>query len=290
MKRQDVFDHDPIDEADDMSMKSGVLSGELAMYRADPRFNKPVATGSIDLIDVGPVEPQPTRSIVARISRKGLALAALLFLFGMVGAVLWPKDFFHRNRDISQIGVPIGVAEASPDGSVPDAPAPAATGALSAKQSEPAPNPASAESASATQVAANNRTPESSPLIEKSEGLPPSDSGNPADASASTPAKTHAQGPVASTARHRLSSEPKRTRLARTQIYEPGAAAARARLRSYRARVYGPRPDFNQVVVLPSGETVIVARPEPYPWRRGFVERRRQFSPPSQPFLLYLGD
>ena len=290
MKRPDVLDHDPIYEADESSMKSGAVPGELAMYRADPRFNKPVPTGSIDLVDVDPVELPPMRPFVARLSRRAVAVAAVLFLFGMVGAVLWSQDFFHRPRDISQIGVPIGVPDASPEANVPHNPAPATTGTLSASQSEPAPNPTIAESASTTEVASNNRTPESSPLIEKPEGLPPSDSGNSADASTSTPAKTHAQEPVASTAKHRLSSEPKRTRLARTQIYEPGAAAARARLRSYRARVYGPQPDFNQVVVLPSGETVIVARPEPYPGRRRFVGRRRQFIPPSQPFLPYLGD
>jgi hypothetical protein len=279
MKRQDVFENDAICEADENSMKSGAVPGELAMYRPDPRLNKPLTHRFDDVSDVDPVEPAPMQSGGARPSRRWLALAALLFVCGMVGAVLWPQDFFHSNRDISQIGVPIGVPDAAPDGNVSDALAPAAN------QSEPAPDPAVAENASATEVAANNSTPDSLPVAETPADLPPSDGGNSTE---STTAKTRAQEPVMSTAKHRLSSKPKKTRLARTQIYEPGATVARAR--PYRARVFDPRPDFTQVVVLPSGETVILAEPEPYPRRHGFIGRRRQFIPPSQPFLPYLGD
>ena len=56
--------------------------------------------------------------------RRALALAALVLVLTTLAAALWPenlKGILHRNRDISQIGVPIGVPEAS---SAPAAPSP----------------------------------------------------------------------------------------------------------------------------------------------------------------------
>src|ERR1700736_3739009 len=59
--------------------------------------------------------------------RRVLALAALVLVLTTLAAALWPenlKGILRRNRDVSQMGVPIGVPEAS---AAPLAPSPVTT-------------------------------------------------------------------------------------------------------------------------------------------------------------------
>src|SRR3977135_115703 len=59
--------------------------------------------------------------------RRALALAALVLVLTTLAAALWPenlKSILHRNRDVSNMGVPIGVPEAS---AAPLAPSPVKT-------------------------------------------------------------------------------------------------------------------------------------------------------------------
>src|SRR5882762_11889881 len=72
-----------------------------------------------------PIEPGPTPDLSRYgaskpsrfwLPRRALALAALVLVLTTLAAALWPenlKNILHRNRDVSQLGVPIGVPEAS---------------------------------------------------------------------------------------------------------------------------------------------------------------------------------
>src|ERR1700704_5790185 len=87
--------------------------------------------------------------------RRALALAALVLVLTTLAAALWPenlKGILHRNRDVSQMGVPIGVPEASSS----LAPSPVTTTVTKA-----APSP--------TEIAANNDASEPEP---PTEGVP----------------------------------------------------------------------------------------------------------------------
>lgn len=269
--------------------------------------------------------------------RRPLAIAALVLALATLAGVLWPENFqriLNRNRDISQIGVPIGVPDASPAPVVqnsddtfvpplaqtnaspvsvaPPATNQSVTSAPKVVQPSPASNSTNTDNPKTTfgQVAANDRTPEPPPptegpddLVEKaqdsdSQQLAVTQNANvnakvaPAETASQSPAKNEKQADVAatsaakagtrekiatSTAKRRSPAAVKRTRIAQMPPLHYG---------SVRARVLGTTPDGNLILGLPSGETKIVPPPpsERYERRRVFIERRRTFILPFQPF------
>jgi len=92
--------------------------------------------------------------------RRALALAALILMLTTLAAVLWPGSFhgiLHGNRDISQIGVPVGVPEPS---SAPDPGVSSPTERNVAQQDAEPANPAASSVISTnqqTEIASNNQ-------------------------------------------------------------------------------------------------------------------------------------
>jgi hypothetical protein len=255
--------------------------------------------------------------------RRALALAALVLVLTTLAAALWPenlKGILHRNRDISQIGVPIGVPEAS---SAPAAPSPT-TETKAAPFENNVPGVASAsrsvrptESGSSPAVPPNQVAPSSREVAatnDASEPEPPSQgrddsAGTPADSvsgqasvtpntnagadnlsnsgateSASTEAKVAAKPkPSTSTAQRRSAAISRRTRGAQMPSYESDNVLPRRYPGSFRSRVVGTTPNGRLVLLLPSGETAVV-EPRRRHERRIFMERRERFLPPLQPF------
>jgi len=257
--------------------------------------------------------------------RRALALAALVLVLTTLAAALWPenlKSILHRNRDISQMGVPIGVPEAS---SAALAPSPLTTTETKAAPSEnnvPGVAGASrsvrpAESGSSPVVPPNQVAPSSREIAannDASEPEPPSQgrddsAGSPADSasgqasvtrnasagadnlsnnaateSASTEAKVAAKPkPSTSTTKRRSAAISRRTRGAQMPFYESDNVLPPRYPGSFRSRVVGTTPDGRLVLVLPSGETAVV-EPRRRHSRRIFMERRERFLPPLQPF------
>lgn len=224
--------------------------------------------------------------------RRALALAALVLVLTTLAAALWPenlKGILHRNRDISQMGVPIGVSEAS---SASLAPSPVTTTVTNA-----APSP--------TEIAANSDASEPGPPTEGHDdsGTAPVDSAsgqasvtqntnagadnpsnNAATESASMEAKAAAKPrPPTSTTQRRSTAISRRTRGGQMPSYESDNVLPPLYPGSFRTRVVGRTPDGHLIVVLPSGETVVV-EPRRRHERRIFMERRERFLPPLQPF------
>ena len=257
--------------------------------------------------------------------RRALALAALVLMLTTLAAALWPenlKSILHRNRDVSQMGVPIGVPEAS---SAPLAPSPATTtetkaassennapGVASASRSvrlaEPAPSPVVPTNQVAphsSEIAANNDASEPEPPTEGRDdsAAAPADSAsgqasvtqntkagadnpsnNAATESASTEAKAAAKPkPSTSTTKRRSAAISRRTRGAQMPWYESDNVLPPRYPGSFRSRVVGTTPDGRLVLVLPSGETAVV-EPRRRHSRRIFMERRERFLPLLQPF------
>ena len=225
--------------------------------------------------------------------RRALALAALVLVLTTLAAALWPenlKSILHRNRDVSQMGVPIGVPEAS---SAPLAPSPVTT-----TVTKTAP--------SSTEIAANTDASEPEPPTEGRNGsaAAPADSAsgqasvtpntntgadnpsnNAATESASTEAKVAAKPKpsTSSTTKRRSAAISRRTRGAQTPLYESDNVLPPRYPGSFRSRVVGTTPDGRLVLLLPSGETAVV-EPRRRHERRIFMERRERFLPPLQPF------
>jgi hypothetical protein len=225
--------------------------------------------------------------------RRALALAALVLVLTTLAAALWPenlKSILHRNRDVSQMGVPIGVPEAS---SAPLAPSPVTT-----TVTKTAP--------SSTEIAANTDASEPEPPTEGRNGsaAAPADSAsgqasvtpntntgadnpsnNAATESASTEAKVAAKPKpsTSSTTKRRSAAISRRTRGAQTPLYESDNVLPPRYPGSFRSRVVGTTPDGRLVLLLPSGETAVV-EPRRRHERRIFMERRERYLPPLQPF------
>jgi hypothetical protein len=224
--------------------------------------------------------------------RRALALAALVLVLTTLAAALWPenlKSILHRNRDVSQMGVPIGVPEAS---SAPLAPSPVTTTVTKAAPSS-------------TQIAANSDASEPEPPTEGRDdsAAAPADSAsgeasvtpntnagadnlsnNAATESVSTEAKVAAKPkPPTSTTRRHSTAISRRTRGAQMPLYESDNVVPPLYPGSFRTRVVGTTPDGRLIVVLPSGETAVV-EPRRRHARRIFMERRERFLPPLQPF------
>gem|GEM_PF-2747900 len=218
--------------------------------------------------------------------RRALALAALLLVLTTLAAALWPenlKSILHRNRDVSKMGVPIGVPEAS---AAPLAPSPVTTTGTKVAPSS-------------TEIAANNDASEPEP---PTEGVPADSalgqgsvtqntnagadnpSNNAATESASTEAEVAAKPKApTSTAKRRSTAISRRTRGAQMPSYESDNVLPPLYPGSFRTRVVGRTPDGDLIVVLPSGETAVVEARRRHA-RRIFTERRGRFLPPLQPF------
>jgi hypothetical protein len=253
--------------------------------------------------------------------RKALALAALVLMLTTLAAALWPGSFdriLHRNRDISQIGVPVGVPEASaaPIAPSPGASIPAQTNV--AQQNNPPANPATSPVIStdqSNQIAANNQESEPEPPAAGPDdsAAPTSDapatqpavaenanaaavnsndevatesasSGNEQSNGAAVESKVVANPkPAESTTKRRSPAISRRTRIAQTRSYGYDDGLPPVRPGTFRARVIGETPDGRVVLALPSGRTAIVDPPRrrmrPIP-----IERRDRFMPPFQPF------
>jgi hypothetical protein len=225
--------------------------------------------------------------------RRALALAALVLVLTTLAAALWPenlKSILHRNRDVSQMGVPIGVPEAS---SAPLAPSPVTT-----TVTKTAP--------SSTEIAANSDASEPEPPTEGRNGsaAAPADSAsgqasvtpntntgadnpsnNAATESASTEAKVAAKPKpsTSSTTKRRSAAISRRTRGAQMPLYESDNVLPPRYPGSFRSRVVGTTPDGRLVLLLPSGETAVV-EPRRRHERRIFMERRERYLPALQPF------
>lgn len=232
---------------------------------------------------------EPPRSWLPR---RALAVAAFLVVLTTLAAGLWPETLntvMHRNRDISQIGVPIGVPE---DASATNAAsvAPAVTHAV-APDSSPAEvvaNDQRSESELSGQGVDDSKATATDSPSEQTTGTQNEISGterSPRGAGAdSAAAEMNAvRKPIAPTIRHRSSSVSGRPRVVRAQPYEFDDRMPPLHPGSVRARVVGRNPYGALIVALPSGETVIVETPRrrmrPIP-----IERRERFSPPFQPF------
>ena len=280
-----------------------------------------------------PIEPGPTPDLSSYsaskprrfwLPRRALALAALVLVLATLAAALWPenlKSILHRNRDVSQMGVPIGVPEAS---SAPQAPSPVTTTETKAAPAENnAPGVASAsrsvrppESGSSPVVPTNQTAPSSAEIAANSDASEPGppaegrddsaaapvDSGsgqasvtqstkagadNPSNSaateSASTEAKVAAKSkPPDSTTKRRSTAISRRTRGAQMP-YESDNVSPPLYPGSFRSRVVGTTPDGRLILLLPSGETAVV-EPRRRHARRIFMERRERFLPPLQPF------
>lgn len=256
--------------------------------------------------------------------RRALALAALVLVLTTLAAALWPenlKSILHRNRDISQIGVPIGVPEAS---SAPLAPSPTtetkaapsennvpgvASASRNVRPTEPGSSPAvppNQVAPSSREIAANNDASEPEPPSQgrdDSAGTPADSvsgqasvtpntntgadnpSNNAATESASTEAKVAAKPKpsTSSTTKRRSAAISRRTRGAQTPLYESDNVLPPRYPGSFRSRVVGTTPDGRLVLLLPSGETAVV-EPRRRHERRIFMERRERYLPPLQPF------
>lgn len=257
--------------------------------------------------------------------RRALALAALVLVLTTLAAALWPENLrsiLHRNRDVSQMGVPIGVPEAS---SAPLAPSPVTTsetkaspsennvaGVASASQSvrpaESAPSPVVPPNQVAphsSEIAANNDASEAEPPTEgrNDSAAAPADSAseqgsvtqntnagadnpsnNAATESASTEGKAAAKPkPSTSTTKRRSATVSGRSRGAQMPSYESDNVLPPRYPGSFRSRVVGTTPDGRLILVLPSGETAVV-EPRRRHSRRIYMERRERFLPPLQPF------
>ena len=281
-----------------------------------------------------PVEPGPTPDLSSYgaskpqrfwLPRRALALAALVLVLTTLAAALWPenlKSILHRNRDVSQMGVPIGVPEAS---SAPLAPSPGTTTVTKAAPSENnVPEVASASRSvgrtepgsspvvptnqvapSSTEIAANRDASEPEPPTEGRDdsAVAPADPGsgqasvtqntnagadNPSNSAATESASTEAKvavkpKPPTSTTKRRSAAISRRTRGAQTPLYESDSVLPPRYPGSFRSRVVGTTPDGRSILLLPSGETVVV-EPRRRHARRIFMERRERFLPPLQPF------
>lgn len=246
---------------------------------------------------------------------KTLARAAFVLVLTTLAAVLWPGSFravFHRSRDISKIGVPVGVPEASP------APISASTAASSrvqpdianqdAQPAEPASSPvasANQEVPSSTDIAVNNQASEPEP---PTEGPDDSAAAAPDSASPHAPVTQNANAgadkpsnnvttesasaenksvsktkPIASTTKLRATATSRRTRAPQMPFYESDDGMPPPHPGPFRTRVVGMTPDGHLILALPSGETVIVERPRRH-MRHIPIERRDRFVPPLQPF------
>jgi hypothetical protein len=247
--------------------------------------------------------------------RRALALAALVLMLTTLAAVLWPGSFnaiLHQNRDISRIGVPVGVPEASsaPISSNAVASSPVQTNVANqdARPAEPASSRVASVNQvvpSSTELAANNQAAEPEPPTEG-----PDDSAAAAPDSASAHAsvtqdtnagtdkpsnivttesvsaetKTVSKTkPIASTIRPRGAATSRRTRVAQVPSYGSGYGMPPLHLGSFRTRIVGTTPDGRLILALPSGETVVVERPHRR-MRHILIERRDRFVPPLQPF------
>jgi len=281
-----------------------------------------------------PIEPGPTPDLSRYgaskpsrfwLPRRALALAALVLVLTTLAAALWPenlKNILHRNRDVSQMGVPIGVPEAS---SAPLAPSPLTTTVPKAASSEnDVPEVASASRSvrpaepgrspvvptnqvvpSSTGIAANSDVSEPKPPAEgrDNSAAAPADSvsgqasatqntnaaadhpsNNAATESASTEAKVAAgPKPPTSTTKRRSTAISRRTHGAQMPLYESDNVSPPLYSGSFRSRVVGTTPDGRLILLLPSGETAVV-EPRRRHARRIFMERRERFLPPLQPF------
>lgn len=251
------------------------------------------------------------------LSRRALALTALVVTLMTLAAVLWPGSFdriLHRNRDISQIGVPVGVPEATaaPIAPAPDASIPAQTNV--AQQDAQPENPESSPAISTDQsnkIAANNQdsepeppaagpddsvaptadAPATQPAVEENmnAGADNSDqesapSGNEQPEAAPVEPKVVAKAkPATSTTKRGSPAISRRTRIAQTRSYGYDDGIPPVRPRTFRARVIGETPDGRVILELPSGRTAIVDPPRRR-MRSIPIERRERFMPPFQPF------
>jgi hypothetical protein len=248
-----------------------------------------------------PMEPGPTPDL-SRYSaskpprfwlpRRALALAALVLVLATLAAALWPenlKSILRQDRDVSQMGVPIGVPEAS---SAPLAPSPETTTvtkaapssteiAANSNASEPEPpTDGRGDSAAAPADSASGQASVTPNTNAGAESL----SNNAATESVSTEAKTAAKTkPPASTTKRRSAAISRRTHGAQMPSYESDDLLPPRYPGSFRSRVVGRTPDGQLIVVLPSGETAVV-EPRRRRARRIFMERRERFLPPLQPF------
>jgi hypothetical protein len=241
--------------------------------------------------------------------RRALALAALVLVLTTLAAVLWPETLntiLHRNRDISQIGVPIGVPENSAAAITPNDNASTPVSAT-AKDNTANTAPAAADTGqpnpSSTEIAGNNQRSESEPSVQEGansraavadsalEQAAPTQNtnaaaensrGDVAAESGTTEMKT-AQRPIAPAIKRHSIAMSRRARVVRAQPYEYDDGVPPLYPGSVRARVVGRTSDGALVVALPSGETAIVETPRrrmrPIP-----IERRERFAPPFQPF------
>lgn len=282
---------------------------EYDRIRADNSF--PVEQGPREDLSTGNVIGPPRFSL----PRRSLALVALVLMLTTLAAVLWPGSFnaiLHQNRDISKIGVPIGVPEPSPAPTSANAAAsfPVQTNVANqdARSAEPAPSPvASANQAvpSSTEIAANDQAAEPEPPTEgpdDSAAVAPDSasahasvtqntnagadkpSNNVTTESASAETKSVSKTkPIASTTRRRATATSRRARVSQMPFYESDDGMLALHPGSFRTRVVGTTPDGHLILALPSGETVVVERPRRR-MRHIPIERRDRFMPPLQPF------
>jgi serine/threonine protein kinase len=242
-----------------------------------------------------------TLTPLAQVLRGTLVFAAIVLAAGVLGAFLLPADmnpFRSRIAAKKEIGVPIGVPEASPFTSPqPVNPAPVVanqpvTNTVASPAANEAPSPGlGQEHSNADSVAAASTAnpPEASPAPPTTE---PESSAQVADSKPTSrdtepvPQPPTASQSASSTKKKSLASASKRTRVTQNSTY----SERRRPKGTVRARFVGITPDGRLIFRLPSGRTVIAT-----PGSEGENElvpsrRRRDFTPrdeiymPSQPF------
>jgi serine/threonine protein kinase len=246
-------------------------------------------------------EPKEPRSPLAQIWRGVVAFAVLILAGAAVGAFFFP-DRIPFLRRTGEIGVPVGVPDASSFASTPAQATNAAPVVASQPVTSASPNIQQAQSsnaqigpaASPANTASSNVNPSAqvASAAQTTEPAPPAQ-GPPeqstakqnADLSASAQSShSSARGKkktIASTSRSRSRRAPA-TRVSPREE-EPEA-------RSTRARFVGSTPDGRMILRLPSGRTVFV-RPRsneedvfvPPSRRRIIIERPDRYAPPPAP-------
>ncbi len=258
----------------------------------------------IPLAAVIPRKSRTTSTPLAQVLRGTLVFAAIVLAVGVLGAFLLPADinpFRHRTAAKKEIGVPIGVPEASPFASaqainaapvVANQPTTDSVASPAAKQTlSPGVEQEQTSNADLVAAATPANTPQARP---NAPATGPESSVQAQDtASASRDSGTESQPATASQStspgkEKSISSASKRARLTQNSTY----GRRRHAMSSTRARVVGITSDGRLIFRLSSGRTVIVTPGSesenelaPSRRRRDFVpEARDEFSAPSQPF------
>ena len=266
--------------------------------------------------------PRPVEARSARLVRGAVAVGVLLLAAAVLAPVLFPQAIgriMHRSRDTKDIGVLVGVPQASSrqarqttsstlastpvasQGTNTSAPLPGespVSAAMASNSSQTAPSTdleprtlSGQTSVAQTQASAPNAQPQPAAPSGSETSSPAqiAESSSPADETKSPSTSSEAQQ---STTADQSSSQAKKpvasaSRRGRGSQAAPEDSTQR-RVRSVRARVVGITSDGRLILRLPSGRTAFVAPDSdqeesmPRHHRRNFIGRDEMFAPPPQ--------